>query len=439
MRQAGSPRACVIRGRVYSGALLGLALALTGCIRLGFTPPHDAAADADAAPDARQDSGPDVVQGGDSADLTASDAPQDAPTWPAGGRWVATTAAPISGRLWVNAAWTGTAFAVWGGALDVKYNGSTDGALYNPVTASWTLITSQGAPSARHSSSVVWDGARVLVYGGAAGYGPIAKGGRYTVAAASWKPTSTTNSPNNRLYHAAVWTGDRMLIWGGWGSDHYGNGLLYDPLKDVWSALPSANAPSKRSFPTGVLAGKEVLIWGGCDGSMGQCPGAKGDGARYNLLTNIWKPIASTGAPSPRTQHAAVWTGKVMLVFGGCKGDQGPPEKGGAAYDPVTDAWTPLSTSGAPTDRCRHAWAWLPGLQQMVVWGGTDQTKDHTDGFLYDPVNDSWSAISAQGAPSGRARYAFAASDNCLFVWGGATIVDNTSSTGGVWCGAPAP
>lgn len=83
-----------------------------------------------------------------------------------------------------------------------------------------------------------------------------------------------------------------------------------------------------------------MLIWGGeaNEGTPKQS-GTLGDGAAYDPATNLWTPLASAGAPSPRVYQMAVWTGQEMLVWGGC-GNCNPTGEGisplhdGAAYTP---------------------------------------------------------------------------------------------------------
>jgi hypothetical protein len=54
-----------------------------------------------------------------------------------------------------------------------------------------------------------------------------------------------------------------------------------------------------------------MLIWGGVDG------GYPNIGGRYNPTTNTWTDITTSGAPSARNYHTAVWTGGPMLIWGG--------------------------------------------------------------------------------------------------------------------------
>src|SRR3954471_14127004 len=101
-----------------------------------------------------------------------------------------------------------------------------------------------------------------------------------------------------------------------------------------------------------------MIIWGGLGcGANGavDCAG----GARYSPASDSWLPVAATGAPSTRSGHTAVWTGKEMIVWGG----SGPQCsngtcRDGAAFDPATDSWRPLRLSALATPRTGHVAAW---------------------------------------------------------------------------------
>jgi N-acetylneuraminic acid mutarotase len=56
-----------------------------------------------------------------------------------------------------------------------------------------------------------------------------------------------------------------------------------------------------------------MIIWGGQYGSGSLF----GDGGRYNPAGNSWMAVATTGAPTARVQHTAVWTGGEMIIWGG--------------------------------------------------------------------------------------------------------------------------
>lgn len=161
-----------------------------------------------------------------------------------------------------------------------------------------------------------------------------------------------------------------------------------------WKRMRSDGAPTPRIQHTAVWTGQQMIIWGGCDmhGVEYQyCHELKGDGRRYDPVNDEWLPMSDNGAPSPRRHHSAVWTGTHMIVWGG----QHHQEflKTGALYDPANDTWHDMNWI-APTPRARHVAVWTGA--KMLVWGG---------GFLEESV---WNYPSDFGEyfpdPSGEGR-----------------------------------
>jgi hypothetical protein len=113
-----------------------------------------------------------------------------------------------------------------------------------------------------------------------------------------------------------------MIIWGGLrGSPNSGlvlnTGGRYDPVTDSWTPTTTTAAPSARADHTAVWTGNVMIVWGG-----GQ-PGLSGTntGSRYNPIANTWAATPAIGAPAARggsnidgVTHTAVWTGSVMIV-----------------------------------------------------------------------------------------------------------------------------
>src|SRR5206468_8621563 len=120
---------------------------------------------------------------------------------------------------------------------------------------------------------------------------------------------------------------------------------------DQWGATTTANAPLARDGHTAVWTGSEMIIWGGLfyDGNTLHYLNT---GGRYNPSTDSWIATGMTNAPTPRSDHRAVWTGSEMIVWGGhfYDGTLHYLNTGGS-YDPMTDTWTDTSTNNEPTGR----------------------------------------------------------------------------------------
>jgi hypothetical protein len=166
-----------------------------------------------------------------------------------------------------------------------------------------------------------------------------------------------------------------------------------------------------------------MLVWGGEDGTT-----QVNTGGIYDPATDSWTDITTTGAPSERTTHTAVWTGSRMLVWGGF--DDSNTLNTGGIYDPATDSWTDITTTGAPSARRNRSAVWTGS--RMLVWGGFDGSTDVNTGGIYDPATDSWAAITTTGAPSARRNHTAVWTGSRMLVWGGFDGL-NTLNTGGVY------
>lgn len=353
--------------------------------------------------------------------------------------WTATTTtnAPI-GRsmgdsLGYMTLWTGKRMIVWGGQ-PAGGGPTSGGALYDPLTNSWTPISTIGAPTPRYSNSLVWTGTKMIVWGGESnGFATRTNtGGRYDPETNTWEATSTTGAPTGRIYHGAVWTGSRMLVWGGLdaGNTPQNTGGSYDPVTDTWTTITTTSAPSARQPAAVIWSGSELLIWGG--GAHPSCAPIT-SGGRYDPVANVWTPMSTTNAPQGRFGSRSVWTGSRMLTFGGgsCAGFPGMINEGGL-YDPATNTWTATTMSGAPSPREAPALVWTG--TRAVVWGGINGLTRLSDGFLFDPVANAWSAASSTNAPE--ARYYFGSgvwTGRQMLVWGGNGASSSGLNTGGVY------
>jgi hypothetical protein len=280
----------------------------------------------------------------------------------------------------------------------------------------WIPTTLTNAPARRTHHTAVWTGAEMIVWGGIdplPGTGlETNTGGRYKPATDSWSSTSGMNAPTARYDHTAVWTGTEMIIWGAAAGS---TGGRYNPATDTWTPTSVTNVPTSRSLASSVWTGTEMIVWGGNETQV-----SFGTGGRYKPATDSWTPTpADLTAPTARTLHTAVWTGNYMIVWGGYNaGFRGD----GRRYDPVANSWTAVTTANAPSARGYHSAVWT-GIE-MIIWGGYDGGPPFNDGARYNPGTDipgtdSWSNTSLGGAPIPRKIHTAVWTGSEMIVWGG--------------------
>src|SRR5262249_5481382 len=100
---------------------------------------------------------------------------------------------------------------------------------------------------------------------------------------------------------------------------------------------------------------------------------------------------------APRTNAKAVWTGSVMIVWGGGGLDfdclnyslGGSYYQDGSRYDPLTDTWSAISRINTLAPRTWFSAVWTGS--EMIVWGGLESDGHNVvfnDGGRYDPATD---------------------------------------------------
>jgi hypothetical protein len=172
-----------------------------------------------------------------------------------------------------------------------------------------------------------------------------------------------------------------MIVWGGTSGVLENTGAQFDPTvgaTGTWSATNTTGAPSPRYNHTAVWTGTKMIVWGGLSGT-----GFENTGGQYDPAGNTWVPTSTTGAPSGRRYHSAVWTGTKMVVWGGFN-PAAAPEGTGAQYDPVADAWLSTTMSGAPSPRYYHTAVWTG--TKMIIWGGWNGSFINT-GARWNPLS----------------------------------------------------
>ncbi len=216
-----------------------------------------------------------------------------------------------------------------------------------------------------------------------------------------------------------------MIVWGGVSSNGYENtGARYNPTSDTWTALPTTGAPSARQNHRAVWTGSEMLIWGGQDAT-----GSLNSGGRYNPSANTWSNITTTAAPAARHNHATVWSGTHMIIWAGFGTDDLDT---GSRYSPVSNNWFATSTTGVPAARTSPTAIWTGSL--MIVWGGFGTLGGfENSGGRYSPVANTWQITTTNAAtvPAERNSHTAIWTGTEMIVWGGIGNESTNFNSGG--------
>lgn len=297
----------------------------------------------------------------------------------------------------------------------------------------WEPTSEVGAPLARSRHVAVWADGKMVVWGGRTATGATATGGVYDLAKNTWTSTSMTDAPSARVDATAVWDdiGKRMIVWGGRSAldttSVLNTGARYDPAKNAWEPIPvkqsmpvdPTDTPSARWGHTGLWTGMsaKMIIWGGYVSGMVATTG----GALFDPANGTWKSISALAGQ--RREYAATWTDTSLFVWGGFGNEDELTADAyltsGSKYDPMTDTWMAISTSSAPSGRSQASAVWN-GIA-TVVWGGTDGGTSYP-GVGGRFTGTSWNATD-NPSPTGRVGHSAVVltkgTTRSMVIWGG--------------------
>lgn len=259
---------------------------------------------------------------------------------PAVDRW-SRVSTPLGERHGHSATWTGEQLVVFGGLVEVAADDGSrrnetlaSGAAWDPVSEEWTAL---GAfpHEGRSSHAAVWNGRRLVAFGGGHASGRFEAEGEYpwdrsATGAAAWNPTTNAwtsiagPGPVGPVV-AATWTGTHVVWWDGsvqgWDvDDEPGAGGVWDTDTGAIEPLPSPPLSMRRDHAPAVWAA-ELDAWITWGGSCGEgCNQAADDGALWDAASNTWSLLAD--ADLGRRSAPIAWTGSELLVVAGAVSDQ---------------------------------------------------------------------------------------------------------------------
>jgi hypothetical protein len=159
----------------------------------------------------------------------------------------------------------------------------------------------------------------------------------------------------------------------------------------TWSAAPVPPL-SPRFAEASVWTGTELLIWGGAEWNQGMADAA--DGAAYDPVTRAWTPMPASPL-SPRNTPFAVWTGTRALFWGG--GNGYAVLNDGASYDPASRTWAMLPAAPLPPDADGG---------QLIVWTGRQMVViQRGSAAAFDPAASSWVPVPTLPGVAGWAEW----------------------------------
>lgn len=274
---------------------------------------------------------------------------------------------------------------------------------FDPETNHFELISADGPPG-RFAHTAIWnpDSSEMIIHGGASesGKGVRSDTWAYRPADRTWRLLSTSGPP--RVHAAAVWDTEahQMLLFAGTPGSYQDrdDGLWsFDPISAEWMKLSTSNGPPPRynHSATWDPVRNRMLVFGGWTGF--HTDPNYDDLWAYAPEEGIWTRLATTtpgSRPLGRLRHSAVWNTQSdsLWIFAGLGGGRLDDLW---SYSPDTDRWE-LEAQGVVSGRDRHAAAWDPRLNAMLVFGGGNQTCFFlSDVWRYSNSPGEWTRIAA--------------------------------------------
>ncbi len=324
------------------------------------------------------------------------------------------------------AVWTGSEMFVWGGE-DAANTALGTGAAYDPMKDTWREIAEDGddVPDPRGFPTCVAMDGKVFVWGGSTRAPSSLKedGAIWDPTSNSWSEIATDDAPAPRVRPVAVWTGVQVLIWGGEKLDEHQepSGGLYDPVKDEWVPMSTNKKPENNKRQAWAWTGSVLYVFGGRDDGGGHVTDRLHS---YSPQHDAWEEVDVAGAPSPRSNAFAAWTGSRLIIWGGLANNtQGQDD--GASFDPLDNAWTPAGgnapLAGRGREQFRSGWNFWTG-DAFLIAGGSAPTTVFTDLATHYPEaspNGAWSDVSEWNPPVQHDGGVAVWSGQELILWGG--------------------
>ena len=301
-------------------------------------------------------------------------------------------------------------WVLFSGGLVAGHDTLMDGAIYDPTTNLWTLISPAPLVPRTEATVVALPSTHeILVWGGmndgfsappgTSGFPQYTDGAAYSLVTGKWR-TIATSPFTAGADPITSWDGARLIMAfpsvSSEGEMPTHAAAAYDPKADAWSTLPlpSVSARVASSFAAvdrGVGARASTAFWGGftaiTDGDM---PTLR-DGAWLDSSSGGWTTIPDPGlslVPQDLTRNVAFGAKGRFYLWGGqlstsTSSGSSTLFRGGIVYDLSSGTWSRMPTAGAPSPRSNAVAVWT-GCD-AIVFGGWSETGWSADGARFRP------------------------------------------------------
>ncbi len=242
----------------------------------------------------------------------------------------------------------------------------------------WTLRAPATSPPARYGHDLAYDPVRqrVVLFGG---FQPALTrlGDTWEWNGTTWAPVATTTAPAARSGHRMAWDPVRqhIVLFGGriTGSSNFYLSDTWTYANGVWSQMSPASSPLPReggalAWDPGLNGGRIVTLGGLANG------GPRSDTWAWDGTT--WAPVTTTMAPSARVFFSLEYHPGLnkLVLFGGSTGGSSSATFNAETWVFDRTTWSPLAPLASPSPRNGTVMRWDPLRSKMTLVGGWNST-----------------------------------------------------------------
>lgn len=256
----------------------------------------------------------------------------------------------------------------------------------------WTVVDTEGEPTARHENAFVEVDGKFYLLGGR-GEHPV---DIYDPSSNAWSSGAT---PPMEIHHfqASSYDGKIYVIgaWTGGYPDERGveHVLIYDPQEDAWSTGPEIPEDRRRGAAGVAVFEDHIYVVAGNNGGHGPHATAVTWFDRFDPRSGSWETLGS--APRGRDHFQAAVVGRKLYVAGGRdSGVEGFADSTVAevdVYDFDSESWSTLEASPIPTERAGSATVAVGS--SVIVIGGEGFGRAWDESEALDTSTGEWTLI----------------------------------------------
>lgn len=220
------------------------------------------------------------------------------------------------------------------------------------------------------------------------------------VAANVWTPIDSTVAnypPNGTTDLKSIWADSVYFIAGGFSSANSGVPFYkYNPTTGIWTMANSSTIMTTGANCAKV--GNKWFFWGGY-ANLSAAYGVAFPAFIFDLNTFSLTQSAAIN-DTARRYPSATSIGNNIYFWGGMSVlNSSIIFNSGYKYDVVGNTWTPMSASGAPLPRILASS--VAAGTDIVIWGGYNSSSGILKtGGVYHTGSNTWTAMSTTNAPA---------------------------------------